>query len=107
MRQLWPPYHDDFSTRVWAASVSLLVHIVFAVLFCLRAFPYPMLILCAPGAVTFMMVTHQGIEEASFSWLGVIAATAVNIAFYYFVIWWLIRFLRPRDNSGWWPEKRY
>lgn len=107
MRKLWPPTYDDVSVRFWAAAVSVsanlaLVSVLYLHLVCLE-----ILFLYGPALFSYTLVSalvNRGIESDSVSWLGLIAATLVNLGFYYFVSWWLISAFRPARS--WWPEKR-
>ena len=105
MGKLWPPTCDDFSARFWAAVASVVVNGAAGLLVYGHAVTEPFFFLFfAPGLYAFMLVTHQDLEGARFSWLGFIAGGAANFAFYYLVAWLLIRSFRHATN--WWPERR-
>jgi hypothetical protein len=107
MWKVWPPYRDAFSISSWAASMSLSVNLVLGGLIALRFLPiYEVYLLCFPGFLSYMLVTHQDFEVAKFSWVALIVAAVANYGFYYLVTWLMIRFFRPGKATPWWPEKR-
>ncbi|HEY6307393.1 MAG TPA: hypothetical protein VI488_13140 [Candidatus Angelobacter sp.] len=106
MRELWPPTYDDFSVRGWAAALSGSVNLILGLLLYLHRVGFELLFLYLPGFFAYMFVyslANHGIEVASVSRLGLVAAVIANFALYYFVAWWLIRAFRPATN--WWPAK--
>jgi hypothetical protein len=104
VRKLWPPTYDDFSIRFWAAAASGTINFAIAILLYFRLALFIILWTMAPAILTFMFVSRQDFEGASFSWSGLIAGIAANFVFYYLVAWLFIRAFRPATN--WWPEKR-
>jgi uncharacterized protein HemY len=87
--------------------MSISVNLALGGFIALRLLPiYAMFLLCFPGFVSYILVTHQDFEVAGFSWAALITAVVANLVFYYFVAWSLIRFFRPSKAVEWWPEKR-
>lgn len=101
MRKLWPPTYDDFSVRVWAAVISILVNALLWIFVSAGSF-VAFLFLAFPGIFP-AVILGSGIEDR-FNWIGAGAWILTELAFYYFIAWWLIGAFRPATN--WWPEKK-
>jgi hypothetical protein len=101
MRKLWPPTHDRFSIRVWAAIISFLLTLGFVVLalLCPQADSFYMFFV--PGLLPVLIIT--GGWFSSLAPLGIVLMLALNMAFYFLVAWWLISAFEAKTN--WWPAK--
>jgi hypothetical protein len=104
MRKLWPPYHDEFSFRLWAASGSVFMNLLVALLLFIPNAFWISFLVGLPGWFAFMIVGRQGIEEADFNLWAIVAGLLVNFGFYYAIARWVFSAFQP--VSSWWPEKR-
>jgi hypothetical protein len=107
MRTFWPPTFDYVSIRMWAAAVSGAVNLGLGLVLYLHHADVAFAFLYLPSFFTYILVysvVNHGIEVATFSQIGLVAAGAVSFVFYYVLAWWLIKAFQPATN--WWPAKR-
>ena len=105
MRKLWPPTYDDFSVRMWAAIVSVMVNsLLWAFMFLGAQGAFWWLVPGVLPAAAISAIAGYNFEGPTIPVIAAFTCIVADFGFYYLISWVLINmFTRSTD---WWPTKR-